>query len=257
MPQERTEGVVVRGVDFSETSRIVTFLTPNRGRLACMAKGVRRKNSRAAAVLGTFNRVELVYYWKEGRTVQPLAEATLLDGFAAIKKDLEKSVFAAFPVEIAANAAYEDEPSEEMYAVLVQGLEALGAWPGEPCIHACWQAWRLLCAAGFEPSLDTCCVCGKTAPAAAGFSYDGGLACKTCRPDQTLTKNEWDVLRKFAAARGRCPELEQVGAVYEALCRYAARQLDTDLRSVRVIRDMLGPWQSGPLNRKSGWRKQE
>ena len=54
--QEKTEAIVLRGVDFSESSRIVTFLSPERGRLTCIAKGARRKNSGVSAVLDTFNR---------------------------------------------------------------------------------------------------------------------------------------------------------------------------------------------------------
>ena len=71
---------VLRGVDFSETSRIVTFLTPGRGRLACLAKGARRRRSPFQAMLDTLNRDEIVYYWKDGREVQQLGEAALLDG---------------------------------------------------------------------------------------------------------------------------------------------------------------------------------
>ena len=78
MAQEKAEALVLRGVDFSETSRIITFLSPERGLLTCIAKGVRRKGSPLASVLDTFNHVELVYYWKEGRGVHTLGEASLL-----------------------------------------------------------------------------------------------------------------------------------------------------------------------------------
>ena len=112
MSQEKTEGVVLRGVDFSESSRIVTFLTPDRGRLTCMAKGARRRNSRLGPVLDTLNRVELVYFWKEGRDVQPLAEATLLDGFPGVKGDIERSLHTAVPLEVAYKVAQANEPSQ-------------------------------------------------------------------------------------------------------------------------------------------------
>ena len=68
--------------------------------------------------MDTFNRLELVYYWKEGRSVQKLAEATLLDGFSSLKSDLDKALYAAFPLEVAYRAAQEDEPSHELYAAL-------------------------------------------------------------------------------------------------------------------------------------------
>ena len=125
MPQEKTEAVVLRGVEFSETSRIVTFLTPRRGRVACIAKGARRKGSPMAAVLDTFNRVDMVYYRRQGRQVQTLAEAALLDGFPGLKGDLDRSLFAAIPLEIAFRVAHENEPSEALYAALASIISEL------------------------------------------------------------------------------------------------------------------------------------
>ena len=125
---EQTEAIVLRGVDFSETSRIVTFLTPERGRLACMAKGMRRSKNDLAALLDTFHRVELVYYWKDSRSVHPLREVSRLDGYAAIKKDLAKATYGALALEVAYKTAHENEPSEELYDVLKNGLAQLAAW---------------------------------------------------------------------------------------------------------------------------------
>ncbi|MEA3365547.1 MAG: DNA repair protein RecO, partial [Candidatus Hydrogenedentes bacterium] len=156
MSQERTEALVLRGVDFSETSRIVTFLTPDRGKMACMAAGARRAKSSLSGVLDTFNRLEVVYYWKDGRSVQKLGEVSILDTYPAIKANLEKSVYAAFPLEMAYKAAQENEPSEELYSVLVRGLKAMAGWSGEARTHAAWQAVHLLAVAGFEMALVPC-----------------------------------------------------------------------------------------------------
>ena len=240
MSQERTEAVVLRGVDFSETSRIVTFLTPDRGRLACLAKGVRRKGSALAPVLDTFNRVELVYYWKDGRSVQNLGEATLLDEFGAIKANLEKAAFAAFPLEIAGKVAHENEPSHALYSALVHGFEGLARWPGEARMHACWQAMRLLSAAGFEPALDVCGNCGGPVSGAPGFSYAAGVVCGSCASDRRLSPEEHAALRAMARNRETCPDLANAGKVYNVLWRYASRQIEADLRSVRVIDQMFG-----------------
>ena len=134
--QERTEAVVLRGVDFSETSRIVTFLTPDRGKVACMAAGARRSKSSLSGVLDTFNRLEIVYYWKDGRSVQRLAEASVLDTYPLIKADLDKLVCASFPLEIAYKAAQENEPSEALYSTLVSGLVSMAQWAGDGRTHA-------------------------------------------------------------------------------------------------------------------------
>jgi DNA repair protein RecO (recombination protein O) len=239
MSQERTEAVVLRGVDFSETSRIVTFLTPDRGRLACLAKGVRRKGSPLTAVLDTLNRVEIIYYWKGGRGVQPLGEAALLDGFGDIKRNLKKNAFAAFPLEIALLVAHENEPSQPLYATLIRGMTGLAAWTGDVRAHACWQVVQLLTAAGFEPGLDACVECGARVAGVPGFSYSGGVTCPACRADQRLLSEEYAWLRALMRERDRCPPMNSLNGVYRLVREYARRQLEADLRSVRVIDEIV------------------
>jgi len=238
--QERTEGVVMRGVDFSETSRIVTFLCPARGRLTCIAKGVRRRKSALAPVLDTLNRVELGYYWKENRAVQTLSDATLLDGFSGIKSNLEKAVHAAFPLEVAYKTARDNEPSHELYAALVRGLEGFARFEGDVKAYTCWHVLRLLTAAGFAPAIDMCAKCGAPVGQRPGFVYDGGTTCGACRGDVRLSPRDYDVLRALLENSQSCPEATDVSAVFAVLHRYASRQLDTQFRSLRVIEEMVG-----------------
>ncbi len=239
MSQERTEAVVMRGVDFSETSRIITFLTPDRGRLTCMAKGARRKQSPLAPALDTFNRLEIVYYWKDGRAIQQLGEASVLDGFAGIKSRLEKAVFASFPLELAEKVAHDNEPSRELYATLVRGLEKLVEWTGDTRAHACWQVVQLLSAAGFEPTLDACVDCARTVSGAPGFAYRGGVTCPACVADVRLTAEQHAIMRALVRERDACPLVGDARSVYVIVRTYAARQLEVDFRSVRVIDEMF------------------
>lgn len=240
MSQERTEAVVLRGVDFSETSRIVTFLTPARGRVACLAKGARRKNSRLAAALDTFNRVEMVYYWKDGRGVQNLAEAAILDAFTGIKRSLEKTAYGTFVLELAGRTVHENEPSEPIFRVLVDGLKGLENWQGDARTHAVWQAMRLLVEAGFEPVLDRCVRTGGPVARPPLFSYEGGVVADGQTADRRLSAEAFDVLRALAAAGDACPNVVAPEEVLAVLTHYAARHLETDFKSTRVIREVLG-----------------
>ena len=243
MPEERTEALVLRGVDFSETSRIVTFLTPERGRLACMAAGIRRPKSTGRAVLDTFNRVELVVYWKDSRSVQRMGEPSLLDDFARIKKNLDKSVYGAFPLEIAYRVAHENEPSPQLYAALLNGLEGLAAWEGDSLTHTAWHALQLLAAAGFAPSVDACAVCGRALARAKGFSYEGGVTCASCEADRSLSGHGHQTLRAWSESHNACPAhdeltIEASKEVFDLLAVYAERQLDIHFRTLRVIREV-------------------
>ena len=237
--QERTEAVVLRGVDYSETSRIVTFFTPGRGKVSCMARGVRRKNSVVAPVLDVLNRVELVYLWKDGRSIQALTEASLLDGFRGIKEVLDKSLYAAFPAELVYKIAHENEPSEGLYRTFVEGLYRLAAWPGSVRVHVCWQVVQILSSAGYEPSTGICCECGEPVGTGTGFAFHGGVTCSRCPSDRTLPSSDCAILGALVANRTACPTLDSVGSVYGLIGRYAARQVESDFRSIRVIEEMM------------------
>ena len=239
MSQEKSEAHVLRGVDFSETSRIITFLTPARGQVTCIAKGVRRKNSALAPVLDTMNLVELVYYWKDGRSVQTLGEASLLESFPRVKHDLERGAFAAFPIEIALKVAHENEPCEVFYRALSRGLYSLNAWDGDARAHCCWQAARLLAAAGFTPELRQCVQCGREIGDNSGFDYSAGAVCGACTPDRRLDRATRDDLRALFAAEETCPPLRSAADTFRVIRAYAARQTESNYRSLRVLDDMF------------------
>lgn len=238
MAQERTEAIVLKAIDFSESSSIVTFFTPDRGRLTCMAKGVKRPKSQLAGLLDTFNRVELVYLWKESRSVQLMTDGTLLDRYAGIKENLDKSIYGAFLVEMMHRIAHENEPSHDLFDVYVDGMTRLNDWSGDVCIHVCWQIYRLLTVAGFSPTLRECCQCGKAMSKDAGFSYDGGVTCPACSADARMDRGTYQTL--LAIGKGReCPRLKGGEKVFQLLRYFTAHQLECDFRSARVIEQMV------------------
>ena len=67
MSTEKTEGVVIRQTDFSETSRIVTFYTRDWGRISVIAKGAKRLKGPFEAALDLLTEGELASRWREDR----------------------------------------------------------------------------------------------------------------------------------------------------------------------------------------------
>ena len=240
MGQEKTEALVLRGVDFSESSRIITLLTPARGKTACMAKGVRRANSPLAAILDTFNRVEVVLYWKDGRDIQTMAEATLLDRFPVVRADIERAAWVAFPFELAGKVAHENEPSEALYGALRAGLEQWAAWTGSARTYACWLVVRVLEVSGFAPELSVCSHCGDDVRAPCGFSLDSGAVCGACRGERRIGVAALTALRALFESERMCPQVPADQEVFQILRAYAARQVDADFRSARVLQEMFG-----------------
>ena len=235
--QEKSEAIVLRKVDFGETSGIVTFLSPERGKLACLAKGLKRRNSAMAGALDTFNRVELVYFWKDGRGVQNLAEATVLDTYPVLKQDLERMTHASFLLEICLRAANENEASHGMYARLLDALDGYTSAEAAPRAWTALQAYGLLCETGHAPELSVCADTGAPAESAQWFSFAHGLAGKI--GDRRVSDRVRNALTEMAEY-GTPPAPETADEAFTLLAGFAARQLETDFRSIRVIRQMFG-----------------
>lgn len=152
MAYKQTEAVVLRKVDFSETSLIVTVLTPDFGRMALLAKGARRKGSPVGPALDTFNRVDMTFTWKENRQVQNLVETSVITAYGTIKSDIRHSAAAAFVLDVALHASWENHPAPELYDALVKGLDAFTDCNAEPRVAAVEGVYALLEAAGIAPA---------------------------------------------------------------------------------------------------------
>lgn len=149
---KQNEAVVLRKVDFSETSLIVTVLTPDFGRMALLAKGARRKGSSLGPALDTFNRVELTFTWKENRQVQNLVEAGVISSYGTIKSDIQRSAAAAFVLDVALHASWENHPAPELFDALVNGLDAFADRNADPLVAAAGGVYALLEGAGIAPA---------------------------------------------------------------------------------------------------------
>ena len=239
MSIEQSEAIVIRGVDFSETSRIVTVLTPGRGKVALMAKGVRRKNSALSGLLDAFNRVSLQFQWKDSRSVQTVSEGVLIDGYSAIKSDLEKSTYGAFILELLGKLSHENYPNEDVYHTVLHGLDALVQWHDDVPTFISWWAIQLMTHAGFAPSIDQCGSCGTLLTNPAGFSNASGLVCGNCKADRKLDSKTANDFRSLVATFDTCPLQKAEKEVHYLVRSYAAFQLECDFRSIRVIEQMF------------------
>ena len=94
MPRPRTyrvEAVVLRRIDFGEADRVLVLFTRERGKLAVVAKGVRRLSSRMAGHLELFTQSELQL--AKGANLDVVTQAETRDPFRALREDLTRNGF--------------------------------------------------------------------------------------------------------------------------------------------------------------------
>jgi len=174
------QGIVLRGYPFGEADRVVVLLSPNRGKLRTVAKGVRKTKSRFGGRLEPFTHVDLVLY--EGRNLDTITQASVLAGYPRLRGDLDAVLVASTMVEAADAVAQEDEPAHRLFLLLQRGLRSLEAGIRGPDLVTAYLL-KLVAAIGLAPALDHCASCGRARDLIRFSLAAGGAVCDECRSD--------------------------------------------------------------------------
>ena len=175
-------GLVLREVKYKESSKILTVLTEEEGKITAEAKGVLRKGSKCAASAQALVWSELTVSEYRGRYT--LTEGSVLEDFADLRRDLADYALGCYFAELMETVSDEDSPNSALLHLGLNALFALSRRLYEPRhIKAVFEL-RLMCLAGFAPMLDRCAVCGELYPEQPRLSlYGGAIHCSKCGHD--------------------------------------------------------------------------
>ena len=175
-----TKALVLRGVDYKESDKILTLLTSDMGKLTASARGCRKKGSSIAAGCQLLCWSEMVLYEYQGRWV--VKEANTDRQFRGVREDLEKLALACYLAEVTEVLAVEGLPSPELLSLILNSLHGLEKLNKPQLLIKAAFELKAMCLAGYEPLLDGCAVCGTETPADPRFHLrEGVLHCAPCR----------------------------------------------------------------------------
>jgi len=155
-----TKALVLRGVDYKESDKILTLLTQDQGKLTAAARGCRKKGSAIAAGCQLLAWSEMVLYDYQGRWA--VKEAATQRLFQGVRDDIERLALGCYFAEAAELLAVEGEPSPELLSLTLNSLHALDKMPDKPLplVKAAFE-WKAMALAGYEPLLEDGKVCGE------------------------------------------------------------------------------------------------
>ncbi len=184
MSAEKATAIVIRTVDFSETSLVVTLFTREFGKISALAKGARRLKSPFESALDLLAVCRIVFLHKSSDALDLLTEAKLLRRFRLATRSLAGLYAGYYVAELLGELTDEDDPHPQLFDLADQTLLALAE--GQSVLRWLMRfelgALRLL---GSMPSLDACVECGVPVAAAGRVAFgqlDGGVLCPKCRP---------------------------------------------------------------------------
>ena len=149
--QYKTKGILLRRVDYGEADRIVTFLTPDHGKVGAMVKGARKVKSKLAGGIELFSVSDLTLL-KGRKDLDQLVSARLIEHYGDIVKDMDRTMF-GYEVLKQMDRATEDASGEEHFGVLQQTLQSLGDLTLSVQVVRVWFLLRLLHSLGHMPDL--------------------------------------------------------------------------------------------------------
>lgn len=117
-----SKAIVLRHIDFSETSRIVTVFSRDKGKFAIMIKGFRRPKSKYAGIVSYGSILDLIVYYKQTRSVQTLKEADTAQPVLKLQSDFEKMAMTINLLELIDLSTHEHEVNPDLYNFLERFL---------------------------------------------------------------------------------------------------------------------------------------
>ena len=177
-----TQGLVLRVTAYNDHDALLTLLTPHHGKLTVKARGLRRKNSPLVAPCQLLSLGEFTLF--EYRNMYTVNEASSVELFTELRKDLQKLSLGTYFAQAAELLAQEDLPNPELLSLILNCLYALSKLGlPEALVKAVFEL-RSACIAGYTPDLSGCHSCGNPLPDRFDLS-EGILECAGCRNYQS------------------------------------------------------------------------
>src|SRR5688572_31702494 len=123
MAAEKSDAIVIRLADFSESSKVVTLFTREFGKVAALAKGAKRLKSPFEAALDLLAQCRIVFLRKSSSGLDILTEAQLLQRFRPTSRDLTRLYAGYYVAELLDGLTEEYDPHPELYDAAAAILE--------------------------------------------------------------------------------------------------------------------------------------
>lgn len=176
---ERSEGLVLRHINYAEADRIVTVFSAD-GMRKGFARAARNSRRRFGAALEPFTQA--VFHWRHGRgELWSLVEAEIVCARTGLRTGLERLALASYGVELVELLVGESEEQRRIYELLCSFLDYLDQ-EGDLQVARLLFELRLIYLLGYMPHLLHCSECLKIF-ASEAVRFDarrGGSLCLAC-----------------------------------------------------------------------------
>lgn len=177
----KTKGIVLSEVSFSESDKMLTVLTPDLGKISCVAKGARRMQSTMLSSSQIFAFSEFVLFRSKGDTYY-INSAELIESFYSIRNDYDRLNCAMDCMRFVKKNANENETSTLMLKLVLNTIYLISVGNKNMDFVKVVFELKAVQILGYAPDVGICKVCKDSNSQITGFSMKNeGFICDNCK----------------------------------------------------------------------------
>ena len=151
MAIQKTEAIVLRRQEVRETSLMLTAFSRHLGKFQGLAKGVRGGRAAVPWYLEPLTLQSVVLYERRRSPWVLVSACDLLDGFEAVRRDLTRTAYATYCLDLVDGMTGVADPHPEIFEALLAVLKGLESPDADPASLARFLEVHLLRASGLLP----------------------------------------------------------------------------------------------------------
>lgn len=156
----KTQAIALRIQAYSETSRIVSWLTDKHGRISTIVKGAHRRKSAFLGQFDLFYSCELVFYLRNFHGIHTVKECASVKPRTALRELWKSAACASYFADLVSQLAPAHGVQEGLYDWLDAALDMLCRRdPARESLF--WFELKLMEIMGLSPMLTSCLKCGR------------------------------------------------------------------------------------------------
>lgn len=174
----KIKGIILSENNLGDFDKMLTMLTPQYGKISCVAKGARRPKSALLAATQMFCFGEYMVY--KGTNTYHINSAETIEIFYNLRIDLDKLDYATYINKIVKDVTHENQNCYYIMQLLLNTLYTISETDKNLDFVLSIFKLRLLCLLGFTPNVQHCVSCGKNDDIKYFSVKDDGFKCSIC-----------------------------------------------------------------------------
>lgn len=178
MANIKINGIIIAENNMGDYDKMLTMLTPNYGKISCVAKGARRQQSALLAGTQLFCFGEYLMY--KGTNTYHINSCETIEIFYNLRTDLDKLKYAIHINKIIQDITEENENCYRILQLFLNTLYTISETDKDKEFVLSVFKLRLLCILGFTPRTLKCTNCKEEKNLNKFSIRDNGFKCEIC-----------------------------------------------------------------------------